>query len=80
MSNGDLTPTQRRMMTVLEDGLVHSLKQLHGCLNDELSDNGAVQIHVHNLRRKIARHGKSIIRFSEDGVTYYQLRRKMGRS
>jgi hypothetical protein len=80
-NNGStLTPTQQRMMAVLGDGLAHPLRQLHGCCNDDLTEPGTVHTHVCLLRPKVAKRGQSIICFSDDGVTFYQLRQRTGRT
>jgi hypothetical protein len=32
-----LSPTQKRLMAILRDGLAHSTEELHTCINDELT-------------------------------------------
>lgn len=55
------TPTERRMLAMLADGLPHRKKELHLCLGDELSDFSTVRVHIHNIRKKLRRYGQDIV-------------------
>jgi hypothetical protein len=59
----ELTPTERRLMDVLKDGLPHGKAELRACLNDELACEAALHMAVHNLRRKLVEVGKNVVVF-----------------
>lgn len=67
-----LTPTQRRLMNVLGDGLMHSLKELAMYLNDELANPETVRVHIVHLRKKLPT-GYGIICEYHRGNRYYRL-------
>jgi len=69
----DFTPTQWRMMEVLADCEPHSVAELHGCADDELSTAAVVRVHVANLRRKLRPHGNDIIYERRQNTSYYRL-------
>jgi hypothetical protein len=56
-----LTPTQRRMLSLLADGLPHTREELHACLNDEQADLSSIQGPISNLRKLMRPHGHDII-------------------
>ena len=66
------TPTQRRMMDVLEDGLLHRKEELHACLWDEAGDPANVRPHLTALRNKLRPLGQSVAFIEVDGQGYYQ--------
>ena len=49
-----LTPTQRRMLGLLSDGLPHPRRELVDLLWDQASHPSTIQMHISNLRKKIA--------------------------
>lgn len=55
------TPTQQRILEVLEDGKRHSRKELLQCLNDEMTGRGVLNSHLHLLRQKLRPRGTDII-------------------
>ena len=55
------TATQRRILTLLADGLAHPRKELHACLSDELTNWVTLGVHLHYLRKKLAPLGETII-------------------
>lgn len=59
-SNG-FTPTQRRMLAVLGDGLAHPAGQLRACIEDELAGPSALHFHVSMIRTKLEKTGRSIV-------------------
>lgn len=50
----DLTPTERKMFRVLEDRKDHTREELHACLWDQEGSINNIQMHISNLRRKVA--------------------------
>lgn len=70
------TPTERRLFDLLNDGQLHSVEELHGCLpNGDTAVNG-LHAHISNLRRNLTRFNKAIVTISlRDGVssTFYRL-------
>ena len=61
MSNNGYTPTERRMLELLRDGLPHSREDLHSCLDDDLSQLTAIQYHLSRIRGKLSLIGEDII-------------------
>lgn len=55
------TPTERRMMEVLSDGLVHTSQELFDCLSDELQPKGVVRKHMCLLRKKLKPEGYDVL-------------------
>lgn len=55
MTNG-FTPTEARILTMLNDGLPHPKDELKSCLFDELSENGALKTAISRLRKKLDGH------------------------
>lgn len=57
-----LTPVEKRMMRLLNDGMVHTKEELRTCLVDDLATNVAnISNHIGNIRKKIRRHGHDIV-------------------
>jgi len=59
--NGVLTPTQKRMLAVLQDGEPHDPIELHECLEDELADMVNVRVHVSALRKRLRAAGRDVV-------------------
>lgn len=57
----DLTPTERKMWTLLSDNKAHTREEMHACLWDESSDINSIRIHVSRLRPKVKEIGFEII-------------------
>lgn len=68
----DLTPTQRRMLKVLADGLPHSREELHACLDDELGPVSNIKAHLTYLRRKLRPRGEDIFCVRTFGGMHYR--------
>jgi hypothetical protein len=61
-TNGSsFTPTQRRMLAVLSDGMAHSREELHACLMDELGPVENIHFHISLMRTKLRRAGMDIV-------------------
>lgn len=56
-----LTPTQRRILAMLNDGLPHSRREIHGCLVDELGALANIRVHICHLRKMLRPMGHEII-------------------
>ena len=56
-----LTPTQRRLCTVLWDGQPHSYTELMRCLDDDLAGLGALHYHISMLRRTLLPRGEALL-------------------
>lgn len=54
------TVTEQKLLDVLSDGMPHALSALVSVV-DEYTEKGTVQVHIFNLRRKLAPHGRDIV-------------------
>lgn len=70
--NNGYTPTERRMLDILDDGLPHRREELHACLGDELAPLSAIQNHISRLRAKLKPKGHDVLCVSRDNTRYYQ--------
>ena len=61
MSGNGFTPTERKIIAMLADGLPHSKEELHGCLVDDLGAATNVRVHIRNLRIKLRPKGEEIV-------------------
>ena len=77
MSAHAYTPTERRIMEVLSDGMYHTREELHECLNDDLCVLSRIQMHVSNIRKKLNRIGQDIICGLHRGKPHYRLVRML---
>ena len=66
------SPIQRRMLTILEDGLPHAASELKDCLYDEQGDISNIRAHLSLLRKKI-RPKRDIICEIRKRRTFYRL-------
>jgi hypothetical protein len=57
----DATPTQRRILAVLADGLGHRKAELWACLGDEKATKFVLATHLCNLRKKLRPRGYDIV-------------------
>ena len=57
----DFTPTQRRILLVLSDGMPHPFAELLACLPDELSDISALRMMLSKMRKVLRPRGEDII-------------------
>lgn len=55
------TPTEQRILDLLEDGLPHSRKDVIACLNDEMATRLNLNPHLTHLRNKLRPLGQTII-------------------
>ena len=71
------TPTEQRILDVLNDGLRHTVDELRHCLTDELSVS-AVKVHVCHIRAKLKEVGRDVVAehqlFPRSVWTYRQVR------
>lgn len=70
------TPTQRRILALLSDGMPHSKDELRKCLDDDLSDNHNIAMHICFLRRKLNPIGEDIVaqHVGPGGIKYRHMR------
>ena len=61
MTIDDFTPTQRRILEVLKDGMPHKRKELIDCLQDEMADRIDLNCQLSLLRRKLRPIGHEIV-------------------
>lgn len=59
--NETWTPTQRRMLRVLADGLPHRREELHACLVDDLGALSNIQPHLSDIRKTLRPRGEDIV-------------------
>lgn len=74
------TPTQQRILDVLEDGTDHTTQELQACLDDELAGGTALSFHLAGIRKLLRQRGEDIIaKHNGWGKAHYiwvRLRRK----
>lgn len=71
MSNG-VTPTQKKMLEVLADGLPHADLELHACLPDDLGAMSNIRAHLAALRKALRPKGQDVSCERLGGRTYYK--------
>lgn len=72
MTDLKYTPTQKRILSVLSDGMPHLHEELRGCLNDELSCDVNLRMHLCLLRKKVRTLGQDIICELKGGKSYWR--------
>jgi hypothetical protein len=55
------TPTQRRIIALLADGLPHTRREVFGCLDDDLAQLSAIKRHLSVIRTMLRPVGQDII-------------------
>lgn len=69
------TPTEKRILAVLSDGLPHKRHEIHACLCDDLSGLTAIQAHISNIRKRLRAIGEEIVcELSGGTITYRHVR------
>lgn len=68
----EYSPTERRMLAVLADGMPHSRKELHACLLDDMGALSNIQPHIKSLRPKLQRKGQFIVCELYNGSPHYR--------
>lgn len=68
------TPTEKRMMEVLQDGLLHTRQELFACLWDDKSELSAIQARISLLRKKLRPQGLEIDCVLNRGIKYRLVR------
>lgn len=71
-ANNGYTPTQRRILDLLSDGVAHTKEELVKCLWDELAGPTILNQHISNIRDKLRPQGQDIINIQEQRVSYYR--------
>lgn len=56
-----LTPTERRMLTMLSDGMPHDREELQKCLWDDRGDKVNIKPHLSRIRRVLRLDGEDVI-------------------
>ncbi len=75
MDRSRFTPVELRMLDVLADGMPHTRRELHACLEDDLGSLSNVQRHVHSIRKKLRPSGQDVVCVWSNGpVCYRQVR------
>lgn len=69
-----MTPTEQRIMSLLEDGFRHSVKELQDLIDDDLAQKTAIANHISRLRKKLPE-GYQIFCVSEGRRRFYILAR-----
>ena len=75
----EFTPTELRMLEILNDGLCHTKEELSECLDDNLSSANTVWSHTFNLRRKLKMKGLGILFEKYKCKHYYRQVRFIGK-
>lgn len=72
-THNEFTPTERKILAVLSDGMKHKREELFDCIPDEQS-NVPIQVanHISNIRRKLRRKGQDIDCVYYMGGYYYR--------
>lgn len=68
----DLTPTERRMLDLFQDGERHTKEELRRCLYDEYASVNMVRQHIKRLREKMPE-GKLILCEIKGRAVFYRL-------
>lgn len=68
-----LTTIERKMYNILVDGDLHSRKELHDCLYEDMSPLQNIKAHVCNLRKKLEARGLEIICRKTTHGYYYRM-------
>lgn len=68
-----LTPTQRRLVEVLNDGRRHTPEELRTCIDDELSHKRNLNVHIYWLRKQLNSVGRDVVYESSALGTGYRL-------
>lgn len=68
----DLTPTEKRIYALLQDGERHTKEELRAVLLDEFTSVKVVPQHVRNMRPKLAE-GKIIVCELRGKTVFYRL-------
>jgi hypothetical protein len=73
VSNGSFTPTQARIMAVLEDTMLHSRAQLLEAIGDSQATDDLLRAHIANIRKVLRRRGQDILCVREQGYRWVRL-------
>ena len=68
----DLTPTEKRLYAMLQDGERHGREELRACLFDEYANVKVVTQHIRNMRPKLPE-GKLIVCEIKGRAVFYRL-------
>jgi DNA-binding CsgD family transcriptional regulator len=68
----NFTPTERRIVRLLSDGLPHPLAALKACLDDELAGPRAFRRHLTQIRRKLRDSGEAVLAVYHNRTLHYQ--------
>jgi len=68
-----LTATERRLFQMFSDGEPHTKAELITCLNDELADCHAMQLHLTRMRPKIREQGLLVVTQYISGRVHYRM-------
>lgn len=55
------TATQRRILAVLSDGLLHSKEELEAAMLNEYNSKDAIHFHITKTRQKLLKRGETIL-------------------
>lgn len=69
--NHPFTPTQSRLLLVLNDGGFHSREEMLRAI-DELADLGTLRVHLCRIRKVLRNRGENIIQEEVEGRTLYR--------
>lgn len=61
MSEVHYTPTEKKILKVLEDGYPHTRKEIHACLWDEMGALSNIRVRICYLRKKLRPQGFDIL-------------------
>lgn len=78
MNLNTITQVQRDMLTILQDGRIHSVEELHTCLHDELQPIAHVQMHISSLRKLLRPNGLDVVCRVGNPSSYVLMRRMAG--
>ncbi len=66
------TPTHKRMLKVLSDGMPHKKEELHKCLDDDLASVSCVRKHLSTLRSQLKKINEDVICEYKDRSFFYR--------
>lgn len=69
----EFTPTQLRLLAVLNDGLPHSRRELCNCVPNDMTSWATIKVHLSNIRKKIRPRGEDVLCVVRCRRIHYQL-------
>lgn len=79
VSDTKFTPTQQRLLAILEDGEPHCRADLLKCLSDDLTLPSTLRVHICLLRKRLLPQGRGVACEFVAGKIHYRLFRRISK-